>query len=622
MIPDVAETRRRERLRYGPDHHDWKNERPAENSMSNEYASSLSLSPVANWKYSAARACENLNRILIDIHLLEVEEDDGLSPRRAGCEHTAVDTALSDMIPRETFADERKRRMGEGVLVDERREEDDESNADEASINERGRIMEEGAVENEGREVNYDIYVDETVAVTLQEEDENEDDEVNRLLTERRNLLERTNLVESLLRARGRKVEEQELCASTKVVLIDDHARRMDDGGMKCERINEEYEENDERKGFSENLAKKREKQMETEMERGMEINSNTKTEPSLAAAGENMTAEERMRSQWAEEEERSKNAEEYEEMCRKMEAAVAETKNRKKIINEARDAAGKELAENQKREEQIKLVERILQAAANDAKGKNAYYIVLDIAPTASMAEIKKSYRKLALRLHPDKDRYTTPNSVEAFNAVSCAYDVLKDASSRSKYDQAQNSICCVVSREPPSVFNTIPRGTRITVQSTDTRFTNLNGQQGSILEYDEVADLYLVKVEHHCDPIWSKTSALFQNVIVCLRAAKAMELGTFFVTLMSYYKDSRGGCYEASYEDDAMRMMRTAYLLPDQFIIPNGTIVHVESGMYGVVVDWNEVFDHHTNTDCSYYEVRLSPDKCCRVHMRNIRV
>ena len=91
-------------------------------------------------------------------------------------------------------------------------------------------------MENEGREVNYGIYVDETVAVTLQEEDENENDEVNRLLTEMQNLLRRTNLVERFSRACGRIVEEQEMCAerhntveeiSTKVVLIEGHARRI-----------------------------------------------------------------------------------------------------------------------------------------------------------------------------------------------------------------------------------------------------------------------------------------------------------------------------------------------------------------------------------------------------------
>jgi hypothetical protein len=638
MLLDVAETRRRERLRYGSDQRDWESERPGDSSMSNEDAS-LTLSPVSKWKYSAARACENLNRILIDIHLLAADDDDRLSPRRAGCEHTAVNTARSDAIPRETLADELIPK-GEGDSVEDSREEDEVINADEASVDERSRVLEEDEIKCEGRKVNYGI--DEEVAATPQDEDEDEemreregetypDDEVNRLLTETQNRLERTNLVENILRERGRQADERGMLAKRhkKVdkivaggVLIEDHARGIDEGGVNCEDTNQECQQEEAIQDMLENMDSDREREVEIETERESEINSTMKNEPSLAAAEDKTTAEERIRKQWAAEEERTRKAAEYEEMRRKMEAAIAETKGRHRMVSEARDTASKELVENQKREEQMKLVERILQAATNDAKGGNAYYVVLDIAPTATMAEIKKSYRKLALRLHPDKDRYSTPNSVEAFNAVSCAYDVLKDESSRSKYDQAQNGTCGVVSREPPSVYNTIPCGTRITVQSTDTRFTNLNGQQGSVLQYDEVADLYLVKVEHHCDPIWSKTSALFQNVIVCLRAAKAMELGTFFVTLLSYYKDSRGGCYEASYDNDVTRTTRTAYLLPDQFIIPNGTIVHVESGTYGVVVDWKEVVDHYSNADSSYYEVRLSPNTCCRVLMWNIRV
>jgi hypothetical protein len=152
------------------------------------------------------------------------------------------------------------------------------------------------------------------------------------------------------------------------------------------------------------------------------------------------------------------------------------------------------------------------------------------------------------------------------------------------------------------------------------------LNGQQGSIMGYNAVSDLYLVKVDNLAESIWSKSSALFQNVVVCLRAIKAKELGAFLVTLKAYYRDSRGGCYEVICHDDMTggMIMRTrrAYLLPDQFIIPNGTVVHVESGAFGLVVDWKEKFDHITKMDSSYYEVRLSSDKICRVLMRNIRV
>ena len=314
-----------------------------------------------------------------------------------------------------------------------------------------------------------------------------------------------------------------------------------------------------------------------------------------------------------------------------RVESAVAEIEIRQMAIKEAHDAKRREhekemnrlLHEREKVQEQAKLVEAVMRAAVNDAKDKNAYYNILDITSTATPVQIKKAYRKLALRLHPDKlGSYSTPNSLEAFNAVACAYDVLKDVSSRREYDRAQQNQCVLVSR---GQYTVIPIGTRITVQSTDTRFMKLNGQQGSIMGYNAVSDLYLVKVDNLAESIWSKSSALFQNVVVCLRAIKAKELGAFLVTLKAYYRDSRGGCYEVICHDDRTGMiMRTrgAYLLPDQFIIPNGTVVHVESGAFGLVVDWKEKFDHITKVDSSYYEVRLSSDKICRVLMRNIRV
>ena len=319
-----------------------------------------------------------------------------------------------------------------------------------------------------------------------------------------------------------------------------------------------------------------------------------------------------------------------HNEEKQRVESAVAEIEIRQKAIKEAHDNKRREhekemnrlVHEREKVQEQAKLVEAVMRAAVNDAKDKNAYYNILDITSTATPVQIKKAYRKLALRLHPDKlGSYSTPNSLEAFNAVACAYDVLKDVSSRREYDRQQNQ-CVLVSRGP---YTVIPIGTHITVQSTDTRFMKLNGQQGSIMGYNAISDLYLVKVDNLAESIWSKSSALFQNVVVCLRAIKAKELGAFLVTLKAYYRDSRGGCYEVICHDDMTGMImrsRRAYLLPDQFIIPNGTVVHVESGAFGLVVDWKEKFDHITKVDSSYYEVRLSSDNICRVLMRNIRV
>ncbi|CAI8034120.1 DnaJ homolog subfamily B member 14 [Geodia barretti] len=61
-------------------------------------------------------------------------------------------------------------------------------------------------------------------------------------------------------------------------------------------------------------------------------------------------------------------------------------------------------------------------------------YYEVLGVSRDASEADLKKQYRKLALQLHPDKNR--APKADEAFRAVSNAYGVLSDKDKRKRYD------------------------------------------------------------------------------------------------------------------------------------------------------------------------------------------
>ncbi|MDF1550383.1 MAG: DnaJ C-terminal domain-containing protein [Bacteroidales bacterium] len=63
-------------------------------------------------------------------------------------------------------------------------------------------------------------------------------------------------------------------------------------------------------------------------------------------------------------------------------------------------------------------------------------YYKILELERTAQLAEIKKAYRKLALKFHPDKNQ-SDNKTHDKFIQIQEAYEVLKDAEKKRKYDQ-----------------------------------------------------------------------------------------------------------------------------------------------------------------------------------------
>jgi len=63
-------------------------------------------------------------------------------------------------------------------------------------------------------------------------------------------------------------------------------------------------------------------------------------------------------------------------------------------------------------------------------------YYEILQVEPTASELDIKKAYRRLALKFHPDRNQ---GRFKDEFQAINAAYEVLSDKQRRAEYDRSR---------------------------------------------------------------------------------------------------------------------------------------------------------------------------------------
>lgn len=81
-------------------------------------------------------------------------------------------------------------------------------------------------------------------------------------------------------------------------------------------------------------------------------------------------------------------------------------------------------------------------------------YYQTLGLARGASDEEIKRAYRRQALRYHPDKNK--EPGAEEKFKEIAEAYDVLSDPRKREIFDRyGEEGVCARATGGAPPLFD-----------------------------------------------------------------------------------------------------------------------------------------------------------------------
>ena len=124
----------------------------------------------------------------------------------------------------------------------------------------------------------------------------------------------------------------------------------------------------------------------------------------------------------------------------------------------------------------------------------KRDYYEVLGVERNASGEEVKRAYRKLAVKFHPDKNP-DDPHAEEKFKELGEAYDVLMDPDKRAAYDRfghaafAQGTAAATGFHDPFDIFREVFGGAGGGIFETFFGGVGTRGedrQRGSDLRYD----------------------------------------------------------------------------------------------------------------------------------------
>ncbi|OVA18102.1 DnaJ domain [Macleaya cordata] len=112
------------------------------------------------------------------------------------------------------------------------------------------------------------------------------------------------------------------------------------------------------------------------------------------------------------------------------------------KLLTEDWEGAVEDLkAAAQKSPQDMNIREALMKAERSLKMSKRKdWYKILGISKTASISEIKRAYKKLALQWHPDKNVDNREEAEEKFREIAAAYEILGDEEKRVRYDRGED--------------------------------------------------------------------------------------------------------------------------------------------------------------------------------------
>jgi len=165
-------------------------------------------------------------------------------------------------------------------------------------------------------------------------------------------------------------------------------------------------------------------------------------------------------------------------------------------------------------------------------------YYQLLELQPTASVAEIRRAYFRKAKIYHPDRQAVQSDENTEMFLAIQEAYDVLSDAKRRLEYDQGQAS-----SAEPPAASGQA-RGAPSSKSATSGAGSNggasggISTHRGPTLEQEKDARMAYMKAESYLEQGNHEQAARIMRAV-----ARTVPDNPEYLSLAGYLQALEGG-------------------------------------------------------------------------------